>query len=234
MFHRFLSNRRSQAGKGFTLIELLIVIAIILILIAIALPNFLEAQVRARVTKAKGELRSFGIALESYAIDFKIYPAEHERDSFIRNQRGLFWLTSPIAYIGSIPTDPFAAFGADEQVAGGYVTYEMGGIEAGGIPAQGEKCPACLLTYMIFSNGPDVLQDISQANPHHTQVVNNYSPTNGTKSGGSIFYWGGDSFWIGVPVDNRYLWTLNANRNSLPLSPNIVDGAPISKRLPRF
>lgn len=39
---------------GFTLIELLIVIAIILILIAIALPNFLEAQIRAKVTKAKG------------------------------------------------------------------------------------------------------------------------------------------------------------------------------------
>ncbi|MBK7496274.1 MAG: prepilin-type N-terminal cleavage/methylation domain-containing protein [Candidatus Omnitrophica bacterium] len=34
--------------RGFTLIELLIVIAIILILIGIALPNFLEAQVRAR------------------------------------------------------------------------------------------------------------------------------------------------------------------------------------------
>ena len=32
--------------RGFTLIELLIVIAIILILISIALPNFLEAQVR--------------------------------------------------------------------------------------------------------------------------------------------------------------------------------------------
>ncbi|MBW7937580.1 MAG: prepilin-type N-terminal cleavage/methylation domain-containing protein, partial [Candidatus Omnitrophica bacterium] len=34
---------------GFTLIELLIVIAIILILISIALPNFLEAQMRAKV-----------------------------------------------------------------------------------------------------------------------------------------------------------------------------------------
>ncbi len=52
--------------RGFTLIELLIVIAIILILIAIALPNFLEAQIRARVTKANGELRSIATALFDY------------------------------------------------------------------------------------------------------------------------------------------------------------------------
>jgi prepilin-type N-terminal cleavage/methylation domain-containing protein len=52
--------------KGFTLIELLIVIAIILILIAIALPNFLEAQIRARVTKANGEMRSLSTALFDY------------------------------------------------------------------------------------------------------------------------------------------------------------------------
>ena len=52
--------------SGFTLIELLIVIAIILILIAIALPNFLEAQIRARVTKANGELRSLATALFDY------------------------------------------------------------------------------------------------------------------------------------------------------------------------
>lgn len=59
--------------KGFTLIELLIVIAIILILIAIALPNFLEAQVRARVVNAKGALRTIQTALESYALDNPTY-----------------------------------------------------------------------------------------------------------------------------------------------------------------
>jgi prepilin-type N-terminal cleavage/methylation domain-containing protein len=53
-------------NRGFTLIELLIVIAIILILIAIALPNFLEAQVRAKVTRAVAELRTVATAVESY------------------------------------------------------------------------------------------------------------------------------------------------------------------------
>lgn len=57
--------------KGFTLIELLIVIAIILILISIALPNFLEAQVRAKVANTMGELRSLETALISYGLDHK-------------------------------------------------------------------------------------------------------------------------------------------------------------------
>ncbi|MBE7490114.1 prepilin-type N-terminal cleavage/methylation domain-containing protein [bacterium] len=45
-----MKDMRFKGHSGFTLIELLIVIAIILILISIALPNFLEAQLRAKVT----------------------------------------------------------------------------------------------------------------------------------------------------------------------------------------
>ncbi len=61
--------------KGFTLIELLIVIAIILILIAIALPNFLEAQVRARVTATRGNLKSFETAINSFVVAYgDVYP----------------------------------------------------------------------------------------------------------------------------------------------------------------
>jgi prepilin-type N-terminal cleavage/methylation domain-containing protein len=57
------------AKNGFTLIELLIVVAIILILIAIALPNFLEAQVRAKVTASRGNMRAIETAMYSLYID---------------------------------------------------------------------------------------------------------------------------------------------------------------------
>ncbi len=59
---------------GFTLIELLIVVAIIGILAAIAVPNFLNAQVRAKIAKAESEMHSIITALESYRIDNNIYP----------------------------------------------------------------------------------------------------------------------------------------------------------------
>jgi prepilin-type N-terminal cleavage/methylation domain-containing protein len=61
--------------KGFTLIELLIVVAIIAILAAIAVPNFLEAQIRAKVSRVRTDQRSLSIAVEAYYVDNNVYPA---------------------------------------------------------------------------------------------------------------------------------------------------------------
>jgi prepilin-type N-terminal cleavage/methylation domain-containing protein len=59
---------------GFTLIELLIVVAIIAILAAIAVPNFLEAQMRAKVSSVASDLRSLSTGIESFQVENNIYP----------------------------------------------------------------------------------------------------------------------------------------------------------------
>ena len=67
-----MSKLLENSSKGFTLIELLIVVAIIAILAAIAIPNFLAAQVRAKVSHAKAEMRTLTAALESYYTGYEI------------------------------------------------------------------------------------------------------------------------------------------------------------------
>jgi prepilin-type N-terminal cleavage/methylation domain-containing protein len=64
----------SRAQAAFTLIELLVTIAIILILIAIALPNFLSAQMRAKDVQCKSRLRVLGQALTTYKLDTRFFP----------------------------------------------------------------------------------------------------------------------------------------------------------------
>ncbi len=96
--------------RGFTLIELLIVVAIIAILAAIAIPNFLQAQVRAKVSRAQSDMRTVATAIESYYIDNNDYMPDYY-DGFAQAPvylSRLVPLTTPVAYMTSIPEDPFA------------------------------------------------------------------------------------------------------------------------------
>jgi len=67
-------QNRKPFKQGFTLIELLIVVAIIGILAAISLVNYREAMQRAETTECMGNLRTLGMALSAYAVDYNAYP----------------------------------------------------------------------------------------------------------------------------------------------------------------
>jgi len=89
--------------RAFTLIELLIVVAIIGILAAIAVPNFLNAQVKAKIARAESEMKSIGQAYTMYFMDQNGWPPH--LDGAPAQHR---YVTTPISYLSTSVTDVFA------------------------------------------------------------------------------------------------------------------------------
>ncbi|MFH1743931.1 MAG: prepilin-type N-terminal cleavage/methylation domain-containing protein [bacterium] len=92
----------STHTRSFTLIELLIVVAIIGILAAIAVPNFMNARLKATIAKVYAEEKSINDAYLMYNMDNSSWPPHIDGD--IAQHR---FVTTPIAYLNGSIVDPF-------------------------------------------------------------------------------------------------------------------------------
>lgn len=189
---------------GFTLIELLIVVAIIAILALIAVPNFLEAQVRAKVSRVRADMRSVVVALEAYFVDWNAYPRHRDFTAPpppIDQQYHWFQpLTSPVAYITSMPKDPFqspfSTYGLTVSPwGGGYFHYDPiynnwdGYMDFGWGPYSNfvRDMRARGFWYVLWSPGPNGRHNFAGSGaPTNDPMGVFYDPTNGTISMGDL------------------------------------------------
>jgi type II secretory pathway pseudopilin PulG len=124
--------------RAITMLELLTVVSIVSVLAAISVPNFLEAQVRSKVSRTHVDMAAVTLAMRAYRADHGTFPplpepleqslqllatlppgqtstqtllvdpSQHDRRTEL-----LFGyqthLTTPVAYLGAIPVDTFVS-----------------------------------------------------------------------------------------------------------------------------
>ncbi len=164
--------------NAFTLIELLIVVAIIGILAAIAVPNFLNAQLRAKIGRVESEFATIRTAFEMYRMDQggKLPDAWSIGGWYEAWKR----FTTPISYLPSVPIDIFQPK-QQAQFVNGHNYYEF--VEENRTQEGTNK------NWALASLGPDNEDDtLAFGNYPNSNKWVSYSASNGLMSDGDLLF----------------------------------------------
>lgn len=189
----FVDEQRTARGQFYKFISRVFMMG--LGLLAFLVPvNFFQASTRSRVARVKGDQRTITIALETYYLDHNQYPPFtldlskkdhwHSRSpmpALMRPGPGAppETLTTPVAYITTLYTDPCSYLDEDRTFA--YYT------------------PPDWTSYILISAGPNCVFDLTledlernfRPNPSPEQwkvfVNATYDPSNGTHSAGDVY-----------------------------------------------
>ena len=150
---KVISIRKSESNKsikafkalsGFTLIEVMVVVIILGILAAIVVPRVMDKPDKARITKAKQDIRSLEAALNLYKLDNFAYPTTDQGlESLVQKPSGSPEPKNWNKYMDRLPKDPWGepyqylspgsksdvdiySLGADAQPGGEGVNSDVG------------------------------------------------------------------------------------------------------------
>ncbi|MGI6456971.1 MAG: type II secretion system protein GspG [bacterium] len=172
----------------------------------------MNAQVRAKVSRAVSDMKNIATALEMYHIDNNGYPMA--RSNPIINQTGqirlsarFYPLTTPVAYMSSVPTDPFFndLMEVDPDFFDTYDYFDNWSTVNfdNGVPGSGTRG----FSWRLASAGPDGIQCWGGLNCNKEGRTGiDYDTSNGVVSSGDVVTVGGTvvnaEFVVTYPLRN--------------------------------
>lgn len=172
---------------AYTLIELLVVCAILGILLVLAIPNFLNAQIRAKISRVHADIKATENALWLFAADESARKANPSDNRTFFYPPWLIELTTPIAYMSSLPNDvmkPGSLIDRFDRPIAPHFEYISDSTFR-------YKASPKHAFYLIASFGPDQDIDTGMRWPSGGNYWD-FDPSNGVVSDGDILCFGGE------------------------------------------